>query len=67
MILYWLATYCLSPAIQLMASSFPVQSSRDQSCAEVTQAGFAGVLKMRCEDREFRCVAGMSMFCCIFS
>lgn len=65
MVIYWLASCCLLPKIRLMASSFAVHSSRDQACAKVTQAGFAGVVKIsRCEDREFRCVAGLHAFPC---
>lgn len=65
MVIYCLATCCLLPKIQIMVSSFPVHSSRDQFCAKVTQAGIAGVVKIsRCEDREFRCVAGLHAFPC---
>lgn len=65
MVINWLATCCLPPTIQLMASSFRAHSSRDQSCAEVTRAGFAGVVGFsRCEDGEFRCVAGLHAFPC---
>lgn len=65
MMIYWLATCCLLPKVQLVASSFPVCSSRDQSCAKVTQTGFAGVVRIsRCEDRQFRYVAGSQAFPC---
>lgn len=48
---------------KFMASSCPVHSSRDQSCAEVAQVGFAGVVKIsRCEDTEFRSIAGLQAF-----
>lgn len=53
MVINWLAACCLLPKVQLVGSSRPVHSSRDQSCAKLTQVGFAGADKIsRCEDRE---------------
>lgn len=59
--IYWLATGCPLPKVKLVSSSFPARSGRDQSCAKVTQAGFAGVVRIsRCEDRESMLAYGPS-------